>query len=613
MKKTIIILTVLTVWAIPAWAISNAEQNSNSDILAADKVSSVNPQTSALSSGILNTSRINQKITIQPVSPVIATVDCPPEAQLELEVCGNDDNGGCLMAPGSEAFESIVCGVNVCGTYWSDVVTRDTDWYELVLAEQGFVRWSAVGEAPTRIWMYDGSGGCENAVWLASISAGPDDTASVEVELQPGTYWLVVGPDDWFDMPCDGSGDYTNDYVATVTCELGTPIFTVTPENVYGEALEGFSDTEILTVANAGLGRLNFTAYALQDIILQLGGDDNRINPYEVDLPSLLAAERSDDVDDIYDKLPIKVADQPEVCGNDENGGCAMTPGSEAFESIPCNTTVCGTVWSDGAIRDTDWFTFDLTEPTLFTWTVSADFPLLTLIILPGSSGSGCDGYEALAIETAAPGDSAKIITSLPAGTYWLWVGPTAWYDMPCDGTGEYENDYVASLVCEPPWLSIDVVSGTIHEGDGPVNINVLMDATDLLPGTYTGDIKFQSNDPVSPSFGVPVEFVVNKVFGYIPGDANMGEALWPAELTGADVTYLVGYFRWLNHGCAFEGFFASADANGDCVIIGSDVTYLVNYFRQLAPTPDGCPDYPHMPPVEETYPECEVMPLIVR
>ncbi|MCP4582079.1 MAG: hypothetical protein GY839_10700, partial [candidate division Zixibacteria bacterium] len=97
------------------------------------------------------------------------------------------------------------------------------------------------------------------------------------------------------------------------------------------------------------------------------------------------------------------------------------------------------------------------------------------------------------------------------------------------------------------------------------------------------------------------------------PGDANMGSAVWPAELNGADVTYLVGYFRWMNQGCSFDGFYASADANGDCIIIGSDVTYLVNYFRQLAPAPEGCPDYPDMLPVEETYPECAVMPLLVR
>ncbi|MCP4582836.1 MAG: hypothetical protein GY839_14595, partial [candidate division Zixibacteria bacterium] len=577
MKNTIIILTILTVMATSAWAIPG--QSNNSDLLAADKVSSVNPRTAAISSDILTPSQIRLKTMVQPDSPVITAVDCPAEAQIELEACGNDENGGCLMAPGTEAFESISCGVDVCGTYWSDDLTRDTDWYQLVIAEQGFVRWSAVGEAPTRIWMYDGSGGCESAVWLASISAGPDDTASVELELPAGTYWLVVGTDDWFDMPCDGSGDYTNNYVATVSCELGAPIFSVTPENIYGEALEGFSDTEILTVTNDGLGRLNFTAYAIQDIILQLSGDDNRIDPNEVDLPSLLAAERSDDIDDIYDKLPIKITDQPhdgpmvnlvdcpgegipeaEACGNDENGGCAMAPGTEAFESFSCNTTVCGTVWSDGSTRDTDWFSFDLTEPTLFTWTVTADFPLLTLIILPGSSGNGCGDYEALAIETAAPGDSAKIITSLPAGTYWVWVGPTAWYDMPCDGTGEYENDYVASLTCEPPWLSIDVVSGTIHESDGPVDINVLMDATDLLPGTYTGTIKFNSNDSGNSPLDVPVEFVVSKVFGYIPGDANMGSAVWPAELNGADVTYLVGYFRWMNQGCSFDGFYASAD-----------------------------------------------------
>ena len=33
---------------------------------------------------------------------------------------------------------------------------------------------------------------------------------------------------------------------------------------------------------------------------------------------------------------------------------------------------------------------------------------------------------------------------------------------------------------------------------------------------------------------------------------------------------------------CKLDGFWASADANGDCNIIGSDVTKLVNVFRGI-------------------------------
>jgi len=626
MKKITTIIMVLAVWAISAWAISNSNQNARSSQLIAERVSSSVPGITSSSDVPLEAKQPRN----QQESPIVTAVDCPPEAQIEQEICGDDDNGGCLMPLGTEQFESISCGVFVCGTYWSDDIIRDTDWYELVLVERGFVKWLAVGDAPTRIWMYDGSAGCEDAVWLASIDADPDDTASVELELPAGTYWLVVGPDDWFDMPCDGSGDYGNNYVASVICELGTPILSVVPDSVYGEALEGFTDTEIVTISNAGAGRLNFTATAIQDLtmLLTTGNPDN--NDYSnIDLPSLLAADKPDQIEQIYENLPawihqshnpgprLNIVDCPgygipeaEACGADVNGGCAMTPGTEAFETLNCNTTVCGTAWSDGSIRDTDWFILNLTEPTLFTWSVTADFPLLTLIILPGTTGNECTDYEALIIDVADPGDTAQIIASLPSGSYWLWVGPTGWYDMPCDGTGEYENDYAASLKCEPPWLSIDVISGTIHETDSPVIMNVLMDATNLLPGTYTGNIIFNSNDEVNSPLDVPVVFVVNHVYEYIPGDANMTEGMWPALLSNSDVTYLVNYFRRAAAGCAFEEFYAAADANGDCKVAGNDVTYLVNYFRGWSPLPDGCPDYPHMPPTEENYPACTPMPI---
>jgi len=629
MKKIITIIMALAVCAISVSAVSNSNQNTESAQLTAERVFSSNPQ--IVLSGDIQSEVKQQRDHTE--SPIISAVDCPPEAQLELEICGDDNNGGCLMPLGTEQFESISCGIFVCGTYWSDDVIRDTDWYELVLIERGFVKWLAVGDAPTRIWMYDGSAGCEGAVWLASVSANPDDTASFELEVPAGTYWLVVGPDDWYDMPCDGSGDYGNNYVGSVICELGTPILSVAPDSVYGEALEGFTNTEILTISNAGTGRLNFTASAIQDLTMIIASDQPDNPGYsDIDLPSLLAIGKSDQTEEFYENLLIwikqnhnigprlNLVDCPgdaifetEACGDDINGGCSMTPGFEAFETLDCNTIVCGTAWSDGSTRDTDWYILNLTEPTLFTWSVTADFPLLTLIILPGSAGNECADYEALLIEVADPGDTAQIITSLPAGSYWLWVGPTGWYDMPCDGTGEYENDYVASLKCEPPWLLIDVLSGTIHEGDSPVIMNVFLNATDLLPGTYTGDIIFNSNDDVNSPLDVPVVFVVNHVYEYIPGDANMTEGNWPAELTSADVTYLVNYFRRLNAGCSFEGFYAAADANGDCKVIGNDVTYLVNYFRSWLPPPDGCPDFPHIPPVEENYPACGLMPLNAR
>jgi hypothetical protein len=79
--------------------------------------------------------------------------------------------------------------------------------------------------------------------------------------------------------------------------------------------------------------------------------------------------------------------------------------------------------------------------------------------------------------------------------------------------------------------------------------------------------------------------------YDYLPGDANMINGQWPPKIIGADVTYLVGYFRGINGQCLVGGFYNSGDANGDCTIIGSDVTRLVSYFRGLSDIAH-CADY---------------------
>ncbi len=101
--------------------------------------------------------------------------------------------------------------------------------------------------------------------------------------------------------------------------------------------------------------------------------------------------------------------------------------------------------------------------------------------------------------------------------------------------------------------------------------------------------------------------------FEYLPGDANMAAAAWPPNVIGADVTYLVNYFRAIASPCLLDGFYASGDANGDCAVIGADVTYLVQYFRG-ANDIQYCPDYepawstPDELPVNEPdgWPNCE-------
>jgi hypothetical protein len=101
--------------------------------------------------------------------------------------------------------------------------------------------------------------------------------------------------------------------------------------------------------------------------------------------------------------------------------------------------------------------------------------------------------------------------------------------------------------------------------------------------------------------------------YAYLPGDANMHNGAWPPAVLGADVTYLINYFRAMetSQSCLLDGFWCSADVNGDCMVIGSDVTKLVGYLRgspaHLNPCQDYPPLYPPIPPSPPPgWPNCE-------
>jgi hypothetical protein len=100
--------------------------------------------------------------------------------------------------------------------------------------------------------------------------------------------------------------------------------------------------------------------------------------------------------------------------------------------------------------------------------------------------------------------------------------------------------------------------------------------------------------------------------YAYLPGDANMFNGAWPPMAIGGDVTFLVNYLRGMSASppCLLDGFWASADVNGDCRIIGSDVTKLVTYFRgtgSILYCPDYPPLYPPLPPSPPPgWPNCD-------
>ena len=188
--------------------------------------------------------------------------------------------------------------------------------------------------------------------------------------------------------------------------------------------------------------------------------------------------------------------------------------------------------------------------------------------------------------------------------------------------TAHYEYEiYVNEISYAPEIDYCDIYGGWIDGGDS------IMDLDPLFADPENGDFQitwanypdndqtkspcidaghpdtteFMDGDSTRVDIGALYFHQQSPGLQYLPGDANMAVGLWPPSVIGGDVTYLVGYF--IGGGqepCNLDGFWASADINGDCAIIGSDVTALVSYFIGGGII-TFCPDYP---PVWDSAPD---------
>lgn len=121
------------------------------------------------------------------------------------------------------------------------------------------------------------------------------------------------------------------------------------------------------------------------------------------------------------------------------NGGCNSEP--DIFQLISFPQTICGTsgvyAFGTSTYRDTDWFQFTLTAPKTVRLSVCAEFPPL-LGFLDASLGCGAPAF--ITYLTGAAYNPVSFAYSLPAGTYWAFVGPMDWGAYPCG------SKYIATL-----------------------------------------------------------------------------------------------------------------------------------------------------------------------
>jgi hypothetical protein len=146
---------------------------------------------------------------------------------------------------------------------------------------------------------------------------------------------------------------------------------------------------------------------------------------------------------------PPDAEDEGEPCGADTNGGCNTDPDNPPLTSIKCGDVFCGIGWAEGGTRDTDWYELILTQDTVVTMNMEAEFGVVYGFIEETVVGDptcyNITGYISPYL-VSGPCEKTSLAAFLPAGRHWLFVGPSAYdgYSCTCQ-----DWQYVLELECQ--------------------------------------------------------------------------------------------------------------------------------------------------------------------
>jgi hypothetical protein len=158
-------------------------------------------------------------LTIQAFQPC---EPCPSGSIAEAELCGEDLNGGCN---GGGVYQDVSLPATVCGTFWADASTRDTDWYRFSLAESATVTMTVNANTGVTIALLDAN--CPPLIY--AIEAQPGCGATLSFCVPAGDNVFFVAPSSFNGLPCGDSA--LNEYNVTVTIgDACTPITCGSPE-----------------------------------------------------------------------------------------------------------------------------------------------------------------------------------------------------------------------------------------------------------------------------------------------------------------------------------------------------------------------------------------------
>lgn len=162
------------------------------------------------------------------------------------------------------------------------------------------------------------------------------------------------------------------------------------------------------------------------------------------------------------------------------NAGCNSDPAT--FQTVTCGQTICGesgtfVVNDTSNFRDTDWYRLVLTDTTLVTFNVVAEFAVLNYTFAPGPLGFECDSASVVGGPfTANACDTLVVSGCLEPGEYWFVVTPQVFTGVDCG------SSYIAWWECAPCAIDTGCVDGVLN-------------VTCPAGGSFTGNTTGAGND----------------------------------------------------------------------------------------------------------------------
>lgn len=171
--------------------------------------------------------------------------------------------------------------------------------------------------------------------------------------------------------------------------------------------------------------------------------------------------------------------DEGEPCGADINGGCNSAP--PQFQPLFFGQPVCGTAWALDGVRDTDWYEVFVEQPSIVTFTVRNQLPMVIGLVNTGGIPN-CDQATSLDPVALSPADGTATFTAcVQPGVYWFFAAPDGFDGYACGSNfNRYEVTLEQTGACQT--VANDECGGAFLIGLGPTPFSTLGATTSEPP-----------------------------------------------------------------------------------------------------------------------------------